>query len=616
MLFGAEPWVPYNRVRLTPLLAGEINADALHAGYDLPDAANFVYSNRKIVAIDCRRRTVTDAGGAVQPYNALVLATGSSPHVPAVPGIDLPGVFLFRSAVDASRLVARSMRSRRAVVIGGGLLGLEAARGLRNRNIEVAVVEHAPRLMARQLDDAAAELLAAHVTAAGIGVVLGDGLRQIVGVMGVESVRLASGRDIACDTVVIAAGIKPNIGLALDAGLNVGRGVRVDDALCTSDPHIFAIGECAEHRGIIYGLAAPGLEQAGVVAHNLAGASPQAVYVGSTAATKLKTVGLPVFSIGAVGEEENPAEIVSVAHGGDAVYRKLALRRGRLVGAIAVGDWAEINRVQEAVVRGRRVWPWQLWRFRRAGGLWPERDDSNVAAWPATATVCNCTGVTVGALRAAMAAGAGSVEALARNTGASTVCGSCRPLVRELVGESVGVSLSRGWRSLAGLSFGAALLAAAIGLSAPWSVSETVQVDIAWDALWLDGTLKQMSGYTLLGLAVLSLVLSVRKRWRRFHWGGFSGWRLVHAALGAATLAILVAHTGFRLGANLNQALILNFLALAALGAGAGMITAAEARLSPAAGRRLRQLSVWAHLLLAWPLPVLLAFHVLAVYYF
>lgn len=619
LLFGGEPWAPYNRIRLTPLLAGDMQIAGLHDGYDLPPSPNIShYANCPIVAIDRDARCVIDSTGRRHRYGALVLATGSRPHMPLIPGIDLPGVYSFRDLTDVASLLARTARSRRAVVIGGGLLGLEAARGLRRRGLHVTIVEHATRLMARQLDEGAARLLAERIAADGIEVITGDTIRYLLGIANVSALELASGRDILCDTVVVAAGIKPNVDLALQAGLSIGRGIRVDDSLRTSDPLIFAIGECAEHRGIVYGLAAPGFEQAAIAARIVAKVTPPPTYVGSLAATKLKAAGMTVFSIGETGEDTAVKEFTQVAYCDAGAYRKLTLHRGRLIGAMAVGDWSEIGRAQEAVLKQRRLWPWQLWRFRTLGRIWPEASERGVQAWPADATVCNCTGVTAGRLREAIANdNCRTVEALARRTGASTVCGSCRPLLGELVGGSAAPPpAGKGWPLLAGGSLAAALITAVIAFMTPWPVSPTVIRDIAIDALWLDGTLKQVSGFTLLGLSVLSLMMSLRKRWRLVKFGAYAWWRILHAMLGLLTLIVLSAHTGFRLGANLNQVLIVDFLLLTAVGAITGGIASVEHRLPAAMAASWRKLSARVHLLLSWPLPALLSIHILSVYYF
>jgi nitrite reductase (NADH) large subunit len=289
--------------------------------------------------------------------------------------------------------------------------------------------------------------------------------------------------------------------------------------------------------------------------------------------------------------------------------------RGRLIGGIVIGDCPELSRLQEAITHRRRVWLWQVVRFVHTGLLWPEEELGSVAAWPATATVCNCTGVTCGTLRLAMAEGCSTAEALAARTGASTVCGSCRPLLAEIAGSSAPVEPARGWKVLIGTSgfAGAVALALALVILVPYAA--TVQLPWQWDMLWRESFWKQVSGFSVLGLTALLLVMSLRKRIRRFTLGDFPLWRLAHVLLGALTLAGLAVHTGGRMGSNLNFMLMSAFLVAIVVGAMAGGVIALEHRLG-AGVAKLRRSWLWAHILIAWPIPVLLGFHVLKSYYF
>jgi len=614
VLYGEEASEPYNRVRLSSFLIGELSWQALTRDSTLPPGANIVarYGCR-VTAIDRANRCVRDVTGHVQPYSSLVLATGSRPYVPEIPGIKLPGVYTFRDVRDAHRLLARRVRSRRTVVLGGGLLGLEAARAMQRFHTEVCVVEHFTRLMMRQLDEGAARELLAHVAALGIEVVLGDGVKRVVGDTAVTGIQLRSDRVVECDTLLVATGILPNTELALAAGLPIGRGIRVNDRMQTSDPDIYAVGECAEHRNRVYGIVAPGLEQATVAAHVIAGGRTR--YSGSTVATRLKVVNLPVFSMGRVTEEETPnfARTWVWLDGGK--YLKLVTLRGQLIGAVAVGECPDLNRLQEAVMRQRRVWPWQLLRFARIGSLWPEEELGSVVAWPAAAAVCNCTGVTRGELSSALAEGCATVEALAARTGASTVCGSCRPLLAELAGSTAAAAPVRGWKWLLGAGGVAAPAAIALALVILVPYAASVQAPWQWDVLWRESFWKQVSGFTVLGLSAVLLAMSLRKRVPRVKLGDFSLWRVAHAVLGALTLIGLAVHTGGRLGSNLNLVLISTFLGVVALGAVAGGVIALEHRLGAGAAR-LRRSWLWTHILIAWPIPVLLAFHVFKTYYF
>jgi nitrite reductase (NADH) large subunit len=616
VLYGDEPWEPYQRVRLSSLLAGEIDRGAIDNRPRLPSEHRVVQRYHcSVVAIQRVRRRVRDATGREQPYAKLILATGSRPHLPDVPGIARAGVYTFRDLNDVQRLMARSVRTRRTIVLGGGLLGIEAARALLRHSTAVTLVQHGVRLMNRQLDDTAGAWLRQHVESLGVRVVLNDSVRAVLGAHGVERVQLLSGQMLECDTLVVAAGIRPNTELAFAAGLSVGWGVRVDDRMQTSDPDIYAVGECAEHRGRVIGLAAPGLEQAAVAAHNLTGGN--AFYEGSIAATDLKVVGLPVFSVGETGDDENPLEqrFLTYAKPDEGIYRKLILRNRRLVGAIAIGAWSELAALQEAVTRRRRLGLAVAWRFRRRGRLWAAPGEDGVAFWPAAATVCNCATVSRGRLTDAVARGCASVECLGEATGAGRVCGSCRPLLAELVGTQAQPVVAPGRNALLGATLATLLLLLAFYW--PGSIAPLASVQAgAWpQRLWTDGVWKQVSGYTLFGLGLVGLTLSLRKRWSRCALGAYGWWRVAHVTLGLGALAVLVAHTGLNPGNNLNLYLLLSFLALTKLGSLAGTVVALETRPSRAS-RRLKAVTTWAHILLVWPLPALLGFHILSVYYF
>ena len=610
-MFGDEPWEPYDRVRLSSYLAGEI-ADVGGRAASHDDSRLSRYLGTTICRIDRERKVVIDSRGEECPYLRLVLATGSRPVIPPIPGVDLPQVFTFRNLSDAQRLKARSVRSRHTVVIGGGLLGLEAARAMQVFNTRVTVVEQAARLMFNQLGEEASALLGEHVIRLGIRVLTRTRVERILGEERLEGILLSGNRRLSCDTVIIAAGIRPNVELARECGLNVGSGVLVNDQLRTSDPDIYAVGECAEHRGIVYGLVSPGYEQAAVAAYVIA--RGRASYTGSLSATRLKVLDCPVMSAGEV-ETEWARHALAYTDPSGLQTRRVYLDGNRLDAAEAVGEWSEFARVQEAVRRRRRIWPWQLLRFRRTGYLWRQYAETCVSDWPATATVCTCTGVTRGTLSFVVDHGCTDIERLTGKTGASTVCGSCRPLLLQLLG-AVSIEPVRAARVLAvaaalgGLVSLALLLAPAI----PWNT--TVQVPLRWDVLWADGRFKQISGFTLLGFSLLLALLSLPKRVGSIRWGDFAGWRAVHVVLGVGAALTLVIHTGLRLGSDLNLFLMVSYVGALLAGAVLSGAAGLQHALPLGLARRTRSLSMWAHILLLWPLPGLLGFHVLKTYWF
>ena len=336
-VIGEEPRLAYNRVLLSSVLAGETASHDIElrsADWFRDRGVTLKYGCRA-TEIDVGRRELKIAGDESIEFSRLVLATGSSPLRLNVPGADLQGVHTFRDTRDVDLLLTLAARKKPVVVVGGGLLGLEAAYGLAKTGTPVTLLHLMDRLMERQLDAAAADLLKTLVERKGIKVMLNANTARIVGETAVEGVELTDGTLIHADAVVLAAGIRPNTALARDAGLSVNRGVLVDDAMQTSASDIFALGECAEHRGICYGLVEPAYEQASVLAGHLAGRS--AAYKGSVVATNLKVSGVSVFSAGDfLGADGSEAILLSDVKRG--TYKKLVISEGRLTGAVLIGD--------------------------------------------------------------------------------------------------------------------------------------------------------------------------------------------------------------------------------------------------------------------------------------
>ncbi len=334
---GDEPRLAYNRVLLSSVLAGETGSHdiELRSASWWRDRGVTLKYGCLATEIDVGRRELKIAGDESIEFSRLVLATGSNPLRLNVPGADLLGVHTFRDSRDVDLLLALAARKRPVVVVGGGLLGLEAAYGLAKAGTPVTLLHLMDRLMERQLDAPAAALLKSLVERKGIEVLLNANTARIHGTTRVEGVELADGRRIEAEAVIFSAGIRPNVGLAKEAGLSVNRGIVVDDVMQTSAESIFALGECAEHRGICYGLVEPAYEQARVLAQHLAG--KVAAYPGSVVATNLKVSGVSVFSAGDfTGADGSEAILLSDARRG--TYKKLVIADGKLTGAVLIGD--------------------------------------------------------------------------------------------------------------------------------------------------------------------------------------------------------------------------------------------------------------------------------------
>ena len=340
-VIGEEPRLAYNRVLLSALLADEVGFDDIElrpARWWRDRGVTLRYGVRA-TAVDAAARNVTLAGGTRLSFSKLVFATGSQPIKPDIPGMDLPGVLTFRDVDDVNAIAAAKAAGTRVVVIGGGLLGLEAAYGLAKAGARVTLLHLMDRLMERQLDHRAALMLQRAVEARGIAVRLQAQTTRIAGNGKVEGVELRDGTTIAADAVVVAVGIRANAALARTAGLEVGRGIVVDDHLETNAAGVHAIGECAEHRGCCYGLVEPAYEQAQLLARRLAG--ERASYPGSVLATNLKVSGVNVFSAGDFLGATAEAEEIVLSDPAAGVYKKLVIAHGRLVGAVLFGDTAD-----------------------------------------------------------------------------------------------------------------------------------------------------------------------------------------------------------------------------------------------------------------------------------
>ena len=434
IVFGDEPRPAYDRVQLTSYFDDDKSADDLL----LADAEWYrqrgidLRVGTRVTAIDRWARTVTTDAGDVQPYDELVLATGSAAFIPPIEGIELPGVFPYRTIEDLDDILAYTRQARRCAVLGGGLLGLEAARAVQACGLEVHVVEMAPRLMPRQLDETGARLLARSIEAMGVGLHLGKRTSCVTGEASVTGLSFDGGELLEVDMIVVSAGIRPRDELARDCGLSVGErgGVVVDDALRTSDPAVYAVGEAALHRGFIYGLVGPGYEMADVASQNLLGGAAE--FTGADLSTKLKLLGVDVASFGDPMGGDPSCEIVyqDFVKG---VYKKLVLSEdGRaLAGGILVGDASEYG---------------QLLHLTKSAAALPEEPESlilgnrgegaggGVADLPDEAQVCSCNNVTKGDICQAVRSGDGrSLPTLKSCTSAGTGCGGCVPMVTDLL---------------------------------------------------------------------------------------------------------------------------------------------------------------------------------------
>jgi len=961
VVFGEERFPAYDRVHLTDIFGGRDGESLILADEEWYESHGIeLHLDDPIVHVDRDHSFVEAYSGQRIPYNRLVFATGSEPFVPPIEGVRIAddegllhlrrGVYVYRTFDDVYNIEAHVEGALRVAVIGGGLLGLEAAKaiydlGQRLHPIDVHVIEVAQGLMPRQLDAQGAAVLKEKIEELGVKVQVGKKIKSVLSASeyarrqkkalaravtrdfaappdpnappGLGPYRLADwpadslapessaepdepfedsladdederlviefeeGTILGVDMIIISTGIRPRSEIARAALLEIAPngGIKVDDKLQTSDEQIFAIGECANHAGVTYGLVAPGYQMVDVLVANLLGESAQ--FKGSDQSAKLKLLGVTVAALGEYDGDTKPlSSALRYTTGG--VYRKLVTRQGRLIGAVTVGDWENLDRIRDALLSPAPMSFWDMRRFRSTGNLFPKEESKKVTEWADDAVVCGCLRVTRGALSVTINEGCNSLEALCSKTGAGTVCGSCKPLLSELLGvdelsgdvrvslpspalsvrdrpmlrkdrptssrrsipptpmsqrrstlpgvarssgllnivvpgslppssaarlkrktlpvievppgglqdlgpdspsafaptshemagfevgdaispsskrpssrppgprsrgtsrppapsladgleaairalappalpedeAEVGLSSDRspalldeparafdelqitplpplptffdgsgldgtededledeyeeeaeaafealdasylaqrrswvpppkrsrsillpperladgpaatmagrkesasnepGIRPLLVASIGAFLLCAVAIASRPIPAPLTIETRLGVGRVLIDDVMKQASGYTLLGLAVLSLVFSLRKRIRRFALLDVPTFRAIHGVIGASTLLALVVHTGLRLGHHMNFWLAVDFLAVCVLGALAGVVTAMSNRWSPLVARDRRLMSARVHIVAFWPLPVLVALHVVQIYYY
>ncbi len=442
-IFGAEPHPNYNRILLSPVLAGEMQVkDIILNELDWYAENNIkLHTGKQIKTIDRVKRKVIAEDGTEEEYDRLLIATGSTPFMLPIPGNDLPGVIGYRDIKDTDEMIDAATKHKYAVVIGGGLLGLEAANGLKLRGMDVTVVHLGPWLLERQLDEVAGKMLQKSLEDKGLKFLLQTQTEALIqGESGrVAAIRFKDGLQIPADLVVMAAGIRPNYALAEKSGIYCNRGIVVNDTMQTYDPKIYAVGECVSHRGIAYGLVAPLFEQAKVAANHLAGYGIGR-YTGSVTSTKLKVTGIDLFSAGEfMGGEGYEEIILNDPYGG--VYKKLVIKENKLVGGVMYGDTADgpwyfqllkdkrdIHDMRDALIFGQSL----VGDVGHAG-------NSKAAEMADSAEVCGCNGVTKGTIvKAIKEKGLFTLDEVKKHTKAASSCGSCAGLVEQILASTIG----------------------------------------------------------------------------------------------------------------------------------------------------------------------------------
>ncbi|MFC0560115.1 nitrite reductase large subunit NirB [Halalkalibacter alkalisediminis] len=440
-IFGSEPHPNYNRIKLSNVLQGETSfEDTIINNWNWYEENNIeLFTGETVKKIDTENQFVVSSTGRKVTYDELILATGSLPFILPVPGAEKEGVIGFRDIKDCETMIKDSKRYKKAVVIGGGLLGLEAAKGLIHLGMNVDVVHLMPHLMERQLDPVASTMLKKELEEQGMNFLMEKATVELTGSERVEGIRFKDGTEAEADLVVMAAGIKPNATLAQESGIYVNRGIVVNDFMETSIPNVYAIGECAEHREIVYGLVAPLYEQGKVLAQVLCGGKNKA-YEGSITGTQLKVSGIDLFSAGEIYEDSTSKSII-VHNEFEGVYKKVQLRDNRIVGIVLYGETKDSNRLFRMLTEKQDVSDLTSISFLQAVG---QTEANDVASMADDEIVCGCNGIVKETIvKAIQSDGLTTVEQVGGCTNAGRSCGRCKPVIQDILEYTLGDSFDQ-----------------------------------------------------------------------------------------------------------------------------------------------------------------------------
>jgi nitrite reductase (NADH) large subunit len=434
-IFGTEPYPNYNRIQLSKVLQGgtSVSDITLNEWEWYEDNNICFYPGETVTSINTKTRCVSTDIGRIESYDQLIIATGSNPFMLPLPGADKEGVKAFRNIKDCEEMIEYSKIYKKAAVIGGGLLGLEAARGLLNLGMEVDVIHIYDYLMERQLDRTAGKLLQAELEKQGMNFILQKNTAEITGRKHVTGLKFSDGSKIKADLVVMAVGIKPNVALAQEAGIPVNRGIVVNDYLETEVPNVFAVGECAEHRGIAYGLVAPLYQQGQVLAKRICGIQDEG-YKGSVLSTQLKVSGVDVFSAGKINEDDS-TKVYKTYDDWNGVYKKVLIEDGKIAGAVLFGDTKDGNKLFNFIKNKADIEEY----LESAQSVESEAEVNLVASMSDEELICGCNGVTKGnIIEAIKVNGLTTVDQVKGCTNASRSCGGCKSLVSDLLACTLG----------------------------------------------------------------------------------------------------------------------------------------------------------------------------------
>jgi len=613
LIYSDESYRPYNRVKLTELFFNkEIEEVEIIKQLEKDKNTKMVYGV-EVISIDAQKMSIKDSLGEVHRYDNLVLATGSKPNIPPKVKSTLEGIFTYRNRDDAQKLAARMIGSRNMVVLGGGLLGIEAAYALKKQHTNVTLINRGDKLLSGYLDERASSLLVEKLESYGIKVILNCSVHKVEGQERISSLVITrKSEEIPCDTLVVAAGISPNIELAYTAPLKFNKGVLVNDHMQTSNPHIYAIGECSEHDGNVYGFVGPAIEQASVAAYHITNPKSEFEYTHSIVATHLKVIDMPIISMGDLTSYNH---VLVYEDKEREIYRKLYLHNNRLVAAVGVGEWQESSLLLDEINKKKTVYLWERLSFIKKGSIYIT-NSSSVLDWPEEKIVCNCKQVPRKSLSDAVAAGCQNLQELSQKTQAGTVCGSCKPLLSQILNvpqTSTEDKVTAKWLNIGGT---VVLLLTLIFLFLPKVPSPQSVQEFSLYPLITDPLYREITGFTMLGTSVIMLILSLKRLMPTMMKKSFTFYRGIHIALGVLLPVLLLMHTGASMGERFNFMFITLFIIVLLSGSLATFIIAQDLLKPASVYRPLKSFVTKFHIYALWALPVMVAFHILYFYHF
>lgn len=616
-IYSEESIPPYDRANLSKSIGnGTSKAPLLSQSQWYQKHGIQLHLSKRIQGLDPDKKCLYVEGDRPVPFTNLVLALGAKPSAPNIKGIGLDKVFTYRNWNDLLRIKSLCKPGSKIAVIGGGLLGLEAAAALHGAKCEVSVFEMANALLCRNLNEEASRVLEKALKKFGIRVSLKTTLKEITSELARLKLHFLDGTQHEADGVIVATGHRPVDELATISGIAVSPrgGIMIDEHLKTNHENIYAVGDCTSFQHSHFGVVQAAYEQADVLAARLTGIDQ--VYKPTGRYFRLNILGIEISAYG-----ENLGDGEHLVFNDSFAFRSLVLQRGKLMGATTIGSWEHATALRIAVQENLSVPHRQKKGFSTDGDLQLLTDMGGVASWPEDSVVCNCCHLTCGAIRREINDGFDSLNKIEQQCGAGGQCGSCRSLLLGLIHPNAHLRQeSSNGTGLIGKAFKWTSILAFISCLvfwAPWNVPASESVE-TWgyqmNRLWNDHSIKQITGFSTAGLSLCSLFYSLRKRIKWFQFGNMPLWKTIHSTLGTLTLLTLFLHTGLSMGYHLNFWLAANFITLNTLGALAALsMHAADTSRNPLK-HRFRLWLARSHMIFFWPYPVLLGVHIYKVY--